>query len=355
MFRPMLLLVLFPFAAVAALSVPTELSAKTSGVVGLSLDVAPLLVQDTTRRPQEPPPQQRRGRRRPSFVGYMADGAIASQVRIFFDAASEIDVPDRAEFFYAKCGCYRDLLGDPAHDPDAPGPGPGIVAELGFQQLYLQAEYAPTERFSLFAVVPMRWVQPKAFVAGTGSFEDQSGLSDLRAGVKFGLVGSQDQRLTLQLQATAPTGAAEKGLGTDHWSVEPALLAYQRVSDRVTLEGQLGAVVPIDGSAGVPTSDPEGFAGTILFYGIGPALEAYSNETIMLAPVVELIGWRVLDGFQTAAGQDASAEDINILNLKLGARLFYGDRNGFYAGYGTALSDRFWYDHIFRVEYRYGF
>ena len=356
MFRPMLLLVLVAFAAAAGLSTPAELSANSSGVVDVSFDLAPLAVQDTARpRPEPPPDQRRRGTRRPSMVGYMSDGAIASQVRLFFDAASEIDVPDRAEFFYAKCGCYQDLHGDPAHDPDAPGPRPGVVTDLDFQQLYLQAEYSPGARFSLFAVLPVRWVRPKAFLAGTGSFDDQSGLADLRGGVKFALAASQDQRLTVQVQGTAPTGASEKGLGTDHWSVEPSLLGYQRLSDRLTVEGQLGIVVPIDGSAGVPVSAPEGFAGTILLYGIGPALEAYRTESILLAPVVELIGWRVLDGFQTAAGQDASAEDIDIVNLKLGARLFYGDRSAFYAGYGTALTDRFWYDHIFRVEYRYGF
>jgi hypothetical protein len=354
MIRAVLFSALLPSTAAAGVSTSLEHSAFESAT---AVRLTSAFVQDTTRarpQPPPPPPQQRRGRRQPSYVGYIPDATIGSQVRVRFDAASEVDVPDRAEFLYAKCGCYR-TAPPPAHDADAPGPGPAVVTGLAYRQLYLQAEYAPHARVSLFAELPVRWLQPEEFVPGSGTIDDQSGISDVRAGVKVGLLDAADRQVTLSLQGSAPTGAADKGLGTDHWTLEPLILSYGRVADRVTMEGVLGAIIPIDGSAGVPTSSSEGFAGTVLVYGIGPAVEVYRGESVQIAPVVELIGWRVLDGFQTVDGTPEPAEDINIVNLKLGARLSLRERSSFYVGYGKALTDRVWYDDIFRIEYRLGF
>lgn len=42
-----------------------------------------------------------------SMVGYIENAIVGSEVRIRFDAAFNDAFPDRAEFIYAKCGCYR--------------------------------------------------------------------------------------------------------------------------------------------------------------------------------------------------------------------------------------------------------
>lgn len=151
--------------------------------------------------PPQPPPDP--PKRRPSMVGSINDASIQSQLRIRFDSAVDLDSPDRAEFFYPKCGCYRDLpTTHPAYDPEAPGPGPGIATEVNAQNLYAMAEYAVSDRLPVFGKLPIRWVQPQEFAAGSGSFDNHSGLSDLRAGVKLGLLASDMSALTLQLQAT---------------------------------------------------------------------------------------------------------------------------------------------------------
>lgn len=289
------------------------------------------------------------------MVGYVGDATIGSQVRVRFDAVSEITAPDRAEFFYGKCGCYRGLPSNhPAYDPDAPGPGPGIASDLDGRQLFVQAEYAALGRISFFGEVPMRWNRPQAFVAGTGSFDDSSGLSDLRGGVKVGLVSVEDStQLTLQVQVDAPTGDAGKGLGTNHWSVSPTLLYFQRLTDRLVVESQVGAVRPLDGSAGIPTSGSDKFAGTVITYGAGASLELMPASAIGVAPVIELFGWRVVDGFQTSTL--GPADGTNIVNLKAGVRIGGQSRNSVYAGFGKALTDDTWYGNIFRVEYRVGF
>jgi len=116
---------------------------------------------------QQPPTSARR--RRGSMVGYIDDGTIESRVRIRFDSAYQNTAPDRAEFFYAKCGCYRDLpQSNPAYDPDAPGPRNGAANDVNFQHLFLEGEVALHPRLSAFGALPLRWLQPQSFVSGTG-------------------------------------------------------------------------------------------------------------------------------------------------------------------------------------------
>src|SRR5262249_20280542 len=162
------------------------------------------------------------------------------KIRVRFDAGYHIDNPDRAEFFYAKCGCYRQLQGLPIFDPKAPGPGPGIVTDLTFQQVYVDGETAFMDRLALFGDARLRSIQPKGFAAAgpPGTFGDQSGFGDVRAGARLALMSTPAGTLTAQVQGDFPSGDAKKGLGTHHTSIEPALLAYGKVNDRLAIEGQ---------------------------------------------------------------------------------------------------------------------
>jgi hypothetical protein len=65
------------------------------------------------------------------------------------------------------------------------------------------------------------------------------------------------------------------------------------------------------------------------------------------------VGWNVTGGQQT--GTPSSASGINIVNLKIGARMGFGGHSSLYVGYGKALTSAGWYDQIVRVEYRYSF
>jgi hypothetical protein len=312
---------------------------------------------EATTQPQ-PQPQPESEAKRPSIegsmVGYIDNAIVGSQIRFRVDAGFDNHSPDRAEFFYGKCGCYRNPAAGAAFDPNAPGPGPGIPKRLNFQQLYLHAEYAPSPRFSFFTEVPVRFIQPQGFVGNMGGFGNHGGLSDLRAGFKLALVASANQYLTFQFRTYFPTGAASKGLGTDHYSVESTLLLYQKVADRVAVEAHLGDWHPINGSAGVPVANSENFAGDVFTYGVGPSYELYRGETIRFAPVVEFFGWAVLSGFQTDQPGLSKASGTTA-NIKVGARTSIGNQNSLYLGFGQALSHRIWYDQIVRFEYRYAF
>ena len=306
----------------------------------------------------------RRPRPEGSMVGYIEDAMVGSRVRFRFDGAFDNSFPDRAEFFYAKCGCYQGLAGviPEAFDPNASGPGLGVPETINFQQLYLNAEYAPNSRFSVLVELPVRWLQPQGFkpIPPFPGFTNQSGLGDVRAGVKAALVAAEDRDLTFRLNAYFPSGEASQGLGTDHASFEPALLYHQKLGQRAALESQIGMLFPVGGNAGVPTAVSEKFSGKVFFYGFGPSYQLYDNGRVRFAPVVELVGWRVQDGFQSQVGGPllgaaASAGGTNIVNMKVGARTSFDTRSSFYVGYGWSLTDAWWYKEIVRVEYRYSF
>ena len=299
-----------------------------------------------------------------SMVGYIEDATIASRIRIRFDAAFDDRFPDLAEFFYAKCGCYKSLAGivPAAFDPKAPGPGGGVPNRINFQQLYILGEYAPVHRFSAFVEVPFRWIQPQGFLAVPPfpPFGNQSGISDVRLGIKLGLVANEKQSLTVQLRSFLPSGDPAKGLGTDHASIEPSLLYNQQVTPRFAIEAQLGDNHPISGSRGVPTATSSNFSGDVFFYGIGPSYEVYRTENVRFTPVVELVGWRVLGGFVSNVGGPVSgvasdASGTNIVNMKFGLRTTFHHHNSIYVGYGRGLTDADWYRDIVRIEYRYVF
>ena len=309
-----------------------------------------------TKKPSRPPHVG-------SMVGYVDDAIVGSQIRIRFDAGFHDNAPDRADFFYAQ---YAGLNG--------PGPN-SVVADLNFQQLYLRAEYAPRQRFSFFTELPVRWIQPQLIVANLNppaTLTNQAGISDLAAGFKLAALASPNQYLTFQFQAYFPSGNASSGLGTNHYSVEPALLYYRSLSDRVALEAELGDSHPIGGSScrnpcnstNLTGPNTQGFAGDVFFYGVGPSYVAYQNEHLRIAPVIELVGWRVLGGLETncvpslldCSNQVAvSADGTNIVNLKAGARAMVGPHSSFYIGYGHQLTHAFWYKEIVRAEYRYSF
>jgi hypothetical protein len=325
--------------------------------------------QQDKSSPQKPKPKKPKpssGLERPpiesSMVGYIDNAIIGSQIRIRFDAAFDDNFPDRAEFFYAKCSCYRGLPPGPV-DPNAPGPGPGIPSALNFQQVYLNVEYAPVRRFSLFTEVPVRWIQPQGFVPtpfNFAPFGNQAGLSDVEAGFKFAMLASRSHYLTFQFRTYFPSGDASKGLGTNHYSIEPSVLYYQKLTDRMSVEAQLGDWHPIGGSAGIPITNSEGFAGDIFTYGIGPSYQLYRGERVRFTPVIEMFGWRVLGGFQTlpggpVMGAGSEVSGTNIVNIKAGARTSIGAHNSIYIGFGQAVTHDIWYKHLVRLEYRYAF
>ena len=313
----------------------------------------------------------------PSDTGYIDDAVVGSKLRLRYDSATDATKPDRAEFIYGKCTCFRTLFGQ-----DAASPGP--AESLDFEELELTWEHAFSDRFSLFVEVPFRSIDLTIPAALVGPLElgpnvGTSGLGDIRAGMKYALIAERDRWVTLQLRGYFASGDAEKALGTNHATIEPGVLYLGKPSDRWSLAGELRWWHPLSGSsdpvseasgrvagfesiraeAGGKLSplspDPRvrnsGYAGDVIRFGVGASYKG-RGKRVRVSPVVELVGWYVVDGYVFAPGEPIEADNASILNLKLGARIGGRGPGSVYLGYGHALSHEDWYDGVLRFEYR---
>ena len=318
-----------------------------------------------------------------SAVGYIDPAIPQTMFRLRFDAAFDSNRADRAEYFY---GAWRELsfhthtVNHSGSFFDANARGPDQFSDhLNYQELTAYLEWALSERFSVFGDVPWRFVHfndvqeddiptgphPPEPHASENENPRENGISDIRLGFKYAFVAEPDQRyLTLQFRAYIPTGDARLGLGTGHVSLEPGLLFFQRLSDRMVLEGEILDWNPVGGTAE---------AGNVLQYGLGLQYTSYHQGNLSIVPVAELVGWTVLYGFESFIGpagtfvsteppavaatlptnhgvEDASG--ATILNAKLGVRTYFGNGNDVYVGWGHCVTGSRWYEDIFRIEYR---
>jgi hypothetical protein len=282
----------------------------------------------------------------PSMVGYIDDSAVGNQVRIRFDAGFNAPRPDRAEYFYAGSASPASVIS-------------AVQRTLNFQQLYLSGEYAPFKSLSAFVIVPFRWIEP-FFISAPGKSPDLfsgGGISDVQAGVKYAALKTVETQVTLQLKADFPSGNGAKGFGTNHYSIEPMVLVYRRLSDRAALEGEAGDTHPIGGTYFTnPPTPPQKWSADVAMYGLGPSYRLIDRDKYSVAPVLELVAWHVFGGLQTGAGNMVqSAAGINVFNAKLGGRVSFAGGSSIYAGYGRAITSDIWYRNLFRVEYRKAF
>jgi hypothetical protein len=263
-----------------------------------------------------------------SSVGYIDSALLANQFRLRFDAAYDNTRPTRAEFFYPKGG--------------ATGPGlPSPETKVDYQELSSYLELVLLQRLSAFIEAPVRFINPEINA-------NHYGFSDLNAGLKYAILQNQETVATFQFRTYAPTGDAHEGLGTNHVSLEPALLLFHRFGECWTFEGELRDWIPIGGTD---------FEGNVIRYGVGLSYGERHCDRWWLTPVVEFVGWEVLGGKELAAVtpttfvvEDAAGDSI--LNVKAGLRFGFGDRADFYAGYGRALTGDTWYRDIWRLEFR---
>jgi hypothetical protein len=279
-------------------------------------------------------------------TGAYIDSAIPRTLfRTRYDASGGYNHPDRAEFFWPQFG-------------------PTFSGHFSSQQIDNYLEYAPTSHFSAFIDAPVRFLHlPQANHQAALNF---GGLSDLTFGTKYAFVARPEAFYTFQLELTAPTGDARRGLGTGHPTLQPCLLAFRQLSERFFVVGQFCDWIPVGGPNFSPPGMPftPNFAGNVLSYGVGGIYNAVRTERFRFAPTLEFVGWTALSG-RTGIGtenQSESAAGQTIVNAKLGARFAIGDyfksggstplndRVSLYAGYGRSLTGDVWYKNIFRLE-----
>jgi hypothetical protein len=282
-----------------------------------------------------------------SAVGYIDPAIPRSQIRVRYDDMLNDTRPDRAEFLYAKFGFFAtpaslSIAGVPS-DPHAKGPR-GPDGDVNLQELSTYLEAALDPRLSIFVDLPVRFVHPIGLAR-------HAGFSDMSAGFKYAFLYQDNQVATFQLRTYIPTGDSALWLGNNHVALEPGLLFFRGLTDRLSFEGELKDWIPIGGSD---------FAGNIINYGAGLSYRLFDWGKGHVSPVAEFVGWTVLDGkesvvFSRTSVQIKEAGGDTIVNAKVGARIWFGQHNDLYVGYGRALTGPVWYKDIFRLEYRLGF
>ena len=102
------------------------------------------------------------------------------------------------------------------------------------------------------------------------------------------------------------------------------------------------------------------FAGSVIRYGLGPRYTVWESERVRVTPTTEFIGWTVLGGKQSRLGPDdrllrQQSAGVTVVNLKVGARVDFGNRVSAYTGLGHAITGESWYRDELRVEIRWLF
>ncbi len=259
-----------------------------------------------------------------STVGYIDDAIPSNLVRLRVDAAWDDNRPTRAEFFYSR-----------SIGKDTP--------RINYQEIMAYVEGKLRPDFSAFIEGGTRFVQPQ-------DDDHHAGFSDMTTGFKWAFFMDQNQVGTFQTKLYVPTGKETEWLGTGHVSIEPGLLYFNRLSDKLCMESELRLWIPL-------TDDD--FAGPVIRYGIGFSYGERPCDRWWCAPVVELVGWTVLGGKETVfppeppLTEDASGDTI--VNVKLCLRVGMGHRFDIYTGYGRPLTGEVWYKDIWRTELRWAF
>jgi hypothetical protein len=270
--------------------------------------------------------------------GYLDPAAPVTMFRFRYDDGINMHDPNRGHYFY--------------------GGTVGVANHVNFQDIRPYFEYAFNPKFSVFTELPVRFVSTPVGGGGGpggGLGGREEGLADMNVGFKYAFIAEQDEYLTFQLRTYIPTGNAGDGLGSGHVSLEPSLLYYRQLTDRVLLQGQLSEFTPVAVDA---------FASNVFQYGAGVGVITLQTESITVIPTLEVVGWTFLDGYKSdATGVAVSASGDTIVNIKPGVRIGFGrqpvpammQKQSLYAGFGFPITGDQFYSTLFRLEYRYIF
>lgn len=296
-----------------------------------------------------------------SLGAYIDNAAPVSMFRLRYDSMYDNNRPDRAEYFYAKSGYFR-LAVPPqlnARGPAyvVPPPGQPGLTKIDAQEINSYFELALAQRLSVFASVPVRFINPNL---GASS----ASLSDIWFGAKYAFIYTPQRIVTFQLRAIAPSGQPVLGTGTGNWWLEPGLLYLEQLSCKWQLFGQLKYQMHL--------SRQSDFTGNVFTYGLGTSYIVANGSWGYVAPVGEFVGWTVLGGRESILEPilvdpntaSRSATGDTIVNAKFGVRVGFGQsqpgqpyptRSDFYFGYARAVTGAVWYKDMFRLEYRLRF
>ncbi len=270
-----------------------------------------------------------------SAARHIDSALIGNRMRLRWDVGYDMERYDRAEYYTARNRANFNGRGLAKPETSIDG-----------EDLSLYLESALSSRFSVFLEMSSRYLNPEQ---NSNAF----GVGDLNCGFKLMFAVDETVWRTFQLRLYTPTGDHDRGMGTGHCTLEPALLIFQKLTPHFNLEAELRDWIPINGTL---------TAGNVLRYGLGLSHDLmHTNNGWLIRPVAEIVGWTVLRGEASSsypADQLGSSFNIisetnrdTIINGALGIRLGSGSAD-FYLGYSRALTGPAWFNNAFHCEFR---
>lgn len=253
-----------------------------------------------------------------------------TRTRFGWDYGNSMMLADRAEYFWARVGGFG-----PPH-PVAPGVAPLIVPQFDYHELSMYTEVGKGG-FSFFTTLPYRSLY-------LDEFGHQAGFADMRIGTKSLVHDSRLLQIAFQMTTHIPSGVARKGLGTQHVSLEPALLFGLRLSRYNFLQAQVAQWIPIAGD--------HDYAGALARWGVSWNHLAWSYDAgTQMTTSLEAFGWSFQDGAYTdpILGQQR-ANDETYVYIGPGCRLLFCNKWEFGVGGAFALTERHFAQSLIRSE-----
>jgi hypothetical protein len=259
---------------------------------------------------------------------YYVDAARpVTQMRLRVDQMWHMNSPDRAEYFWAR----------QASQP--PGKGPqGPVSNINVSEVRLYTE-AGAGMAGIGFDMPYRRIEDDF---------NSSGFADMVITTKAMLLDCELIQITFGTFITLPAGAAPKGLGTAHVSMEPSLIWGLKLAPNTYLQAVTGLWIPIGG-------DPQ-YQGNIFDYrfSLNQLLYKPCND-LQVIGTLELIGWSILNGSRTDVVLGPVNAKGNLISGGPGIRCFICEKIDFGVGSMFSFTNQRWAEEEIRIDFRWRF
>lgn len=282
-----------------------------------------------------------------------------TQTRLRWDSAWDFHNPDRAEYWFARQATNPNQTIGTARGNGGPGRGiPAALHSLNFEELSLYTEGA-TGRVGAFVEIPYREVSVNLASFENGSKfpeQSQSGFADMTVGAKTLLLDCELMQMSFQFKTFIPIGQSSKGFGTNHVSLEPALLFALKITPRTYLQAETAYWIPIGGD--------DVFQANVFHshVSLNHVLWNFNNK-VQLIGTAEANLWHVFGGADTLdfrlspldTNVYAESGTTTIASIGPGFRLVICDKIDVGVGSAFAVTGRAWARDTIRAELRLRF
>lgn len=272
-----------------------------------------------------------------SNVSWIDTALPATQVRLRYDYRLNNKTHDRAEFWTARNQQYFDGENIGGRGFEVP------ESNIDLMEWSPYIEWAISQRVSVFAELPLRYIRPDENPSAFG-------VSDFNIGFKVAYFFMPEQVQTFQLRLGLPSGSSERGLGTGHVVIEPGLLLWQKLTEKLTMESELRSWIAAGGT---------NYSSFVLRYATGLSYDLYTSDTVSVKPVLEVLGWTVMRGYQSEFRDTLPTSQVTgdargtVIELAPGIRATTMGNLDWYLGYSFNITHSAWFEDNLRLEVRW--